>query len=90
LQVELACARQPHAADHRYFFSGPVRFGCEAPLLRFSAAYLDMPIRQSKRNLRQFLARSPGDWIFESFSEQLVSHQVRQYATMRCGEASTV
>jgi AraC-like DNA-binding protein len=79
LQVELACERQPHAHDHRYFFSGPVRFGCESALLRFSAAYLDMPIRQSKRNLRQFLARSPGDWIFESFSEQLVSHQVRQY-----------
>ncbi|WP_305016868.1 hypothetical protein [Mycobacterium tuberculosis] len=32
-----------------------------------------------KRNLRKFLARAPGDWIFESFSEQLVCHRVRQY-----------
>lgn len=79
LQVDFACARPPHAHDHRYFFSCPVRFGADATLLRFSAAYLDLPIRQSKRNLRQFLARSPGDWIFESFSEQRVSHRVRQY-----------
>jgi len=79
LQVEFACPQPPHALDHRYFFSGPVRFGCEATLMRFGAAYLDMPIRQSKRNLRNFLARSPGDWIFESFSEQLVGHRVRQY-----------
>jgi len=79
LQVEFACEQPPHAADHRYFFHGPVRFGCEATLMRFGAAYLDMPIRQSKRNLRSFLARSPGDWIFESFSEQRVGHLVRQY-----------
>jgi AraC-like DNA-binding protein len=79
LQVEFACPQPPHARDHRYFFSGPVRFGCETTLMRFGAAYLDMPIRQSKRNLRTFLARSPGDWIFESFSEQRFGHRVRQY-----------
>lgn len=79
LQVEFACPQPPHARDHRYFFSGPVQFGCETTLMRFGAAYLDMPIRQSKRNLRTFLARSPGDWIFESFSEQRVGHRVRQY-----------
>ncbi|SIT50346.1 hypothetical protein BN2476_780016 [Paraburkholderia piptadeniae] len=38
-----------------------------------------MPIRQRRGNLRKFLARSPDDWIFESFSKQLVSHRVRQY-----------
>ncbi|MBB3259892.1 AraC-like DNA-binding protein [Paraburkholderia bannensis] len=90
LQVELACERPAHAHDHRYFFSGPVRFGCETALFRFSAAYLDMPIRQSKRNLRQFLARSPGDWIFESFSEQLVSHQVRQYLASTLPDLPTI
>lgn len=79
LQVDFACPRPPHALDHRYFFSGPVRFDCNATLMRFGAAYLDMPIRQNKRNLGKFLARSPGEWIFESFSEQLVSHRVRQY-----------
>ncbi|RQQ22240.1 AraC family transcriptional regulator [Burkholderia stagnalis] len=80
LQVEFACPRPRHAVDHLfYFFSGPVQFDSSRTLMRFSADYLDAPIRQSKRNLRKFLARAPGDWIFESFSEQLVCHRVRQY-----------
>ncbi|WP_408969431.1 AraC family transcriptional regulator ligand-binding domain-containing protein [Paraburkholderia sp. BL6669N2] len=79
LQIELACPRPRHAVDHLYFFSGSVKFDCERTLLRFSVDYLDAPIRQSKRNLQKFLARAPGDWIFESFSEQLVCHRVRQY-----------
>lgn len=90
LQVDFACARPPHAFDHRYFFSGPVRFGCEVTRMRFSAAFLDMPIRQSKRNLRSFLARSPGEWIFESFSEQLVSHRVRQYLAAELPDLPTI
>ncbi|HDR9474790.1 AraC family transcriptional regulator [Burkholderia multivorans] len=79
LQIEFACPRPRHAVDHLYFFSGPVQFDCERTLMRFSADYLDAPIRQSKRNLRKFLARAPGDWIFETFSEQRVCHRVRQY-----------
>ena len=90
LQVEFACARPPHAFDHRYFFAGPVRFGCDVTRMRFSAAFLDMPIRQSKRNLRKFLARSPDEWIFESFSEQLVSHRVRQYLAGELPDLPTI
>jgi AraC-like DNA-binding protein len=90
LQVELACPRPAHALDHRYFFSGPVLFDGDGTLMRFSAAYLDMPIRQSKRNLGKFLARAPGDWIFGSFSERLVSHRVRQYLAARLPDLPTI
>ncbi|PCE30379.1 AraC family transcriptional regulator [Burkholderia ubonensis] len=90
LQVEFACPRPHHAIDHLYFFSGPVQFDSSRTLMRFSASYLDVPIRQSKRNLRKFLARAPGDWIFESFSEQLVCHRVRQYLSGRLPDLSTI
>jgi AraC-like DNA-binding protein len=90
LQVDFSCARPPHALDHRYFFSCPVRFGQGRTLMRLGAAYLAMPIRQSKRNLRQFLARAPGDWIFESFSEQLMSHRVRQFLAAQLPELPTI
>lgn len=89
-QVELACPRPAHALDHRYFFSGPVLFDREGTLLRFSAVYLDLPIRQSKRNLGKFLARAPGDWIFGSFSEQWVSHRVRQYLAEQLPDLPTI
>lgn len=90
LQVDLACPQPAHALDHRYFFSGPVRFDCEGTLMRFSAAYLDLPIRQSKRNLKKFLARAPGDWIFGSFSEQWASHRVRQYLAGQLPDLPTI
>jgi AraC-like DNA-binding protein len=90
LQVDLACPRPAHALDHRYFFSGPVRFDCDGTLMRFSAAYLDLPIRQSKRNLGKFLARAPGDWIFGSFSEQLISHRIRQYLAAQLPDSPTI
>ncbi|WP_260464167.1 AraC family transcriptional regulator [Burkholderia sp. Bp8963] len=90
LQIELACPRPRHAVDHLYFFSGPVQFDCSRTLMRFSASYLDAPIRQSKRNLRKFLARAPGDWIFESFSEQLVCHRVRQYLSGQLPDLPTI
>ncbi|MFM0337299.1 AraC family transcriptional regulator [Paraburkholderia fungorum] len=90
LQVDFACPRPAHALDHRYFFSGPLRFGCERTLMRFSADYLDMPLRQNKRNLSSFLARAPGDWIFESSSEQLVSHRVRQYLAAQLPDLPTI
>jgi AraC-like DNA-binding protein len=90
LDVELACPRPAHALDHRYFFSGPVLFDRDGTLMRFSAAFLDMPIRQSKRNLGKFLARAPGDWLFGSFSEQLVSHRVRQYLAAQLPDLPTI
>jgi AraC-like DNA-binding protein len=89
-QVDFACPPLRHASDYRYLFSGSVRFGCRATLMRFSAAFLDMPIRQSKRNLGKFLARSPGEWMFESFSEQRVSHRVRQYLAAELPKLPTI
>jgi AraC-like DNA-binding protein len=90
LQVDFACPRPPHAIDHRYFFSGPVRFDCSATLMRFGTSYLDMPIRQNKRNLGKFLARSPGEWIFESLNDQLVSHRVRQHLATTLPDLPTI
>jgi len=79
LQVELACARPLHAIDHRYFFHGAVRFDRPRTAMTFGAVFLEMPIRQRKGNLKKFLARAPGDWIFESFAEQVFSHRVKSY-----------
>jgi AraC-like DNA-binding protein len=90
LQVDFAFPRPLHAIDHLYFFSGPVNFDREQTLMRFGVAYFDMPIRQRKTNLRKFLSRAPGDWIFVSFSEQLTSHRVRQYLASRLPDVPTI
>ncbi|SAL35071.1 AraC family transcriptional regulator [Caballeronia humi] len=89
-EVDFDFARPPQAGDHADLFPGPVRFGCETTRIRFDAAYLDMPIRQRKPDLKKFLARAPEDWIFVSFAEQMTSHRVRQYMAERLPGTPTV
>jgi AraC-like DNA-binding protein len=79
VEVDFDFARPPQANDHLYLFPGPVRFSCDATRIGFDAAYLDMPVRQRKSDLKKFLSRAPEDWICVSFAEQLTCHRVRQY-----------
>jgi AraC-like DNA-binding protein len=77
-RVEFDFGRPPHASDYLYLFPGPAHFGCARTSMSFDAAYLGMPVRQRKTDLNKFLARAPEDWIFVSFPEQMICHQVRQ------------
>jgi AraC-like DNA-binding protein len=88
--VDFAFARPREASDHLYLFPGPVRFGCESNRIVFDAAYLDMPVRQRKADLRKFLDRAPEDWIFVSFAEQMTCHRVRQCVAERLPATPTV
>jgi AraC-like DNA-binding protein len=90
LQVQFAFPRPPHAQDYLYLFPGPVRFDCEQTLIRFSASFFDMPIRQRKANLRKFLSRAPEDWIFVAFDEQLTSYRVREYLAARLPDSPSI
>jgi AraC-like DNA-binding protein len=78
-EVEFAFSRPPRASDYLYLFPGPGQFNRARTSVCFNAAYLDMPVRQRKPDLKKFLARAPEDWIFVSFAEQMVCHCVRQY-----------
>lgn len=89
-EVDFDFPRPPQANDHLYLFPGPVRFGCETTRIGFDTAYLDMPIRQRKPDLKKFLSRAPEDWIFVSFAEQLVCHRVRQYVAECLPGAPTI
>lgn len=70
--------RPAMSGDLLYLFPCPVRFGRDTTCLVFDAAYLDRPIRQRKSDLTAFLQRAPEDWIFVSFTEEMVCHRVRQ------------
>jgi len=66
------------SGDLLNLFPGPVRFERERTRLVFDPAYLKLPIRQRKADLTVFLNRAPEDWIFVSFTGEMVCHQVRQ------------
>ncbi|MBU1237251.1 MAG: AraC family transcriptional regulator [Gammaproteobacteria bacterium] len=78
-RIDLAFPRPAHAADYGALYPGPAYFGQPATALYFDTALLDGPIRQDQKSLAEFMKRAPGDWLFNSFPERLVSHGVREY-----------
>nr|WP_234306316.1 AraC family transcriptional regulator [Trinickia symbiotica] len=90
VEVDFEWSRPSQADDHLYLFPGPVRFAQPVTRLSFEARYLDMPVRQRKSDLNEFLRRAPEDWIFVSFAEQLVRHRVRQSIADRLPATPTI
>jgi len=78
VEAEFDFSRTAQSGDLLNLFPGPVRFERERTRLVFDAAYLNLPVRQRRSDLSVFLQRAPEDWIFVSFSEEMVCHRVRQ------------
>jgi AraC-like DNA-binding protein len=78
-RIELAFPRPAHAADYGMLYPGPAYFDQSVTALYFATALLDGPIRQDQRSLAEFMRRAPGDWLFNSFPERLISHGVREH-----------
>lgn len=78
-RVDLAFPRPAHAADYGTLYPGPAHFNQPVTALHFDTALLEGPIRQDQRSLAEFMRRAPGDWLFNSFPERLVSHGVREH-----------
>ncbi|GAB2492523.1 AraC family transcriptional regulator [Pseudoxanthomonas sangjuensis] len=77
-RVSFDFAQPSRANDYLYLFPGPVLFSQPTTRITFPADFLELPVRQRKPDLRQFLDRAPEDWIFVSFAEELTCHRVRQ------------
>lgn len=77
--MECAYAKPQHSADYLYFYPGSVTFDCSQTVFYFDRALLEEPIRQTKRQLGEFLKRAPADWFYVSFEDRLFSHRVREY-----------
>lgn len=77
MRVDFACAQERDIQEYAALYPGPVQFEQPVTALYLDAAQLAAPIRQDKHSLGTFLSRAPGDWLFSSFAERVVSHQVR-------------
>jgi len=78
-RVDLSYSRPEHAPVYVFLYPGPANFDQVLTALYFESRDLDALVRQSKKTLTDFLRRAPADWLFVSFSERIVSHQVREY-----------
>jgi AraC-like DNA-binding protein len=89
-RVELAFPRPAHAADYGTLYPGPAYFDQPVTALYFDTALLDGPIRQDQKSLAEFMRRAPGDWLFNSFPERLISHGVREYLQTHLSTATGI
>ena len=90
LRVDLAFARPAHAADYGALYPGPAYFDQPVTALHFDTLLLDGPIRQDQKSLAEFMRRAPGDWLFNSFPERLISHGVREHLQTRLNCAAAI
>ena len=82
-QVDFSHARPEQGAESVFLYPGPQRFAQPEMALWFELPQLQMPVRQSAQSIAGFLARAPGDWMFQSFAERIISHRVREYLLQR-------
>jgi AraC-like DNA-binding protein len=78
-RVDFSFPRPTYASEYVFLYPGPAYFDQPRTAVHFETRLLDTPIRQDRRGLGEFLRRAPGDWLFTSFAERLVSHGVRDY-----------
>lgn len=89
-RVDFAYPRPSHASEYDFLYPGPVRFDQPLTAIYFEAAQLATPIRQDKSALGAFLSGAPGDWLFVSFAERIVSQRVRQFLEKRLHQPTGV
>lgn len=89
-RVDLGYPRPERASVYVFLYPGPACFDQARTALHFEARDLDSPVRQSKKTLTDFLRRAPADWLFVSFAERIVSHQVREYLEKHLDRPTTI
>lgn len=86
-RIDFTYPRPAHASEYVFLYPGPAYFEQSRTAMYFALEDAASPIRQDRRTLSAFLQRAPGDWLFSSFAERVVSHRVREYLEPRLHEA---
>ncbi len=59
LRARFAYPEPPHSAEYRLMYSTDLRFSAAHTAIDFDAAYLDLPIVQNERTVKEFLRSAP-------------------------------
>lgn len=84
LRVDFAFDSPSYAQEFQNLFPGPVFFNQPASQIVLDSDQLSLRIQRVPRDVKPFIARLPRDWIFVSFKDSFVTHQVREQL-MRMG-----
>ncbi len=75
--VRLTSHTPVNAAEFRFLFRCPVKFGADTDALVFSTRYLDYPLHQTPETLKLFLREAPGNMVVIPDNDQSLAAQIR-------------
>jgi AraC-like DNA-binding protein len=78
LRTEFSYAEPPHSAEYRLMYSADLRFGRPNTLIAFDAGYLDLPVVQNEKSVKEFLRTAPESILLKYKNSSSLSARVRR------------
>ena len=78
LRTEFSYPQPAHSAEYRLMYSADLRFDRPHTLLAFDASYLDLPVIQNERSLKEFLRTAPEGILVKYKNGSGLSSKVRR------------
>jgi AraC-like DNA-binding protein len=78
LRTEFSYAEPAHSAEYRLMYCADLRFGRPNTLIAFDAAYLDLPVVQNDKSVKEFLRTAPESILLKYKNSSSLSARVRR------------
>ncbi len=78
LRTEFSYAEPAHSAEYRLMYCADLRFNRPNTLLAFEASYLDLPVVQNERSVKEFLRTAPESILLKYKNGSSLTARVRR------------
>src|SRR5450755_1474695 len=78
LRTEFSYAEPAHSAEYRLMYCADLRFNRPNTVIAFEASYLDLPVVQNERSLKEFLRTAPESILVKYKNSSSLTARVRR------------
>jgi AraC-like DNA-binding protein len=78
LRTEFSYAEPAHSAEYRLMYCADLRFNKPNTVIAFDASYLDLPVVQNERSLKEFLRTAPESILLKYKNSSSLTARVRR------------
>jgi AraC-like DNA-binding protein len=78
LRTEFSYAKPPHSAEYRLMYCADLHFGRPNTAIAFEAGYLELPVVQNERSIKEFLRTAPESILLKYKNGSSLTAKVRR------------